>query len=54
MPNVITWDGWFFVDLTDVSSIDSGRPDTPDTDESSEVGCVAVLIKPQKTEASLL
>ena len=25
------------VDITDVSSIDSGRPDTPDTDESSEV-----------------
>ena len=29
-----SWFAFFFVEITDISSVDSGRPDTPETDES--------------------
>ena len=31
------------VDMGDGGSVDSGRPETPDTDESSEVGIVCLV-----------
>ena len=32
---------YLYVDMGDSGSMDSGRPDTPDTDESSEVSICA-------------
>jgi len=32
----------FWVDMGDSGSMDSGRPDTPETDESSEVGTLCL------------
>jgi len=32
------------VDMGDSGSMDSGRPETPDTDESSEVGTLSAFV----------